>query len=56
MGYPFNNFVLQNAFLNLGKLEYDWNKTRQVPLCIDADGLAILQTVEGYVNDVLIQK
>ena len=56
MGYPFNNFVLQNAFLNLGKLEYDWDKTRQVPLCIDADGLTILQTVEGYVNDVLIQK
>lgn len=51
-----NNLFLQNSFLNLGKLENDWNETSKVSFRVDTDTFAILKTVEGNVNNVLIQK
>jgi hypothetical protein len=56
MSDSFHYFVLKNTFLDLGKLEDDRNESSQVPLCIDANGLAVFETIKGYIDDVLIQK
>jgi len=55
MSDTLDDFVLQNALLNLRELENDWYKSSQISFSINTYLFTILQTIKSNIYDVLVK-
>ena len=56
MHNAYDYFLLQNSLLDLWELEDDGDESGKVAFCVDGDGVAVLETRESDVDDVLVQQ
>ena len=56
MDHSEDHLLVNNAVLHLWELKNDPNQVGQVTLCGHRDLRAKLQTIESYINNILVQE